>query len=157
MSTQSGNYRKKPQKHQNTTAWKADKHKSDPKTKLIQSLTITNCCQHCTGVLEWKIKYGKYKPLTQPGKCVKCGEKRIKFAYHTLCTICAESSGHCAKCNKVEEVVNKPEPTPEEAAKLDSELKQELKALPERKRRTFLRYLNSQEKSKSLLLFCNQI
>ena len=49
--------RKRPQKHQNTTAWKADKYKSNPKTKLVQSLTIVNCCPHCTGVLEWKIKY----------------------------------------------------------------------------------------------------
>ena len=154
MSSQIGNSRKRgPQKHQNSTAWKADKHKSDPKTKLVQSLTVTNCCQHCTGVIEWKIKYGKYKPLTQPSKCVKCGEKRIKFAYHTLCQKCTETTGHCAKCNKPEEVVNKPEPTLAEAARLEQELKLELKALPERKRRTFLRYLRSEEESKSHVFF----
>lgn len=54
MSASGG--RKRPQKHQNTTAWKADKFKSDPKTKQVQSLTIVNCCPHCTGVIEWKIK-----------------------------------------------------------------------------------------------------
>ena len=58
MSTktgQSGN-RKKPQKHQNSTVWNPVKHRSDPKAKLVQSLTVINCCQHCTGVIEWKIK-----------------------------------------------------------------------------------------------------
>ena len=54
MSASGG--RKRPQKHQNTTAWKADKFKSDPKTKLVQSLIVVNCCPHCTGVIEWKIK-----------------------------------------------------------------------------------------------------
>ena len=34
-----------------------------------------------------------------------------------------------------------------EAAKLDAEFQRELKLLPERKRRTFLRYLRNQEKS----------
>ena len=58
MSSSGG--RKRPQKHQNTTAWKADKFKSDPKTKLVQSLIVVNCCQHCTGVIEWKIKYDKF-------------------------------------------------------------------------------------------------
>ena len=59
MSTSAGG-RKRPQKHQNKTAWKADKFKSDPKTKLVQNLTVVNCCQHCTGVIEWKIKYDKF-------------------------------------------------------------------------------------------------
>lgn len=30
------------------------------KTKVHDGL-----CQHCKGVLEWKVKYNKYKPLTQ--------------------------------------------------------------------------------------------
>lgn len=33
------------------------------KTKLHDGL-----CQHCKDVLEWKVKYNKYKPLTQPRK-----------------------------------------------------------------------------------------
>ena len=93
-------------------------------------------------------RYGKYKPLTQPGKCITCSEKKVRFAYHIICGDCVESSGNCAKCNKPEDIVNTPQPTVVEAAKLDAEIRQELKALPERKRRTFLRYLKSQEKSK---------
>lgn len=150
MSTkpgQSGN-RKRPQKYQNAFAWKAGGHKSatDPKTKLLQSLTVTNCCTHCTGVIEWKIKYGKYKPLTQPGKCINCSAKKVRFAYQVLCQDCVDSTGHCAKCNKKEEIVNTPQPSGTEAQLLEAEFQLELKSLPERKRRTFLRYLKSQEK-----------
>jgi len=148
MSNKSGTSgaRKRPQKHQNSFAWKADKHKSDPKTKLVQSLTVINCCQHCTGVIEWKIKYGKYKPLNKPSKCLKCGERKVKYAYHILCQDCVTLTGFCAKCGKVEEIINSPQPSLAETARLDSELQQELKGLPERKRRTFLRYIRNQEK-----------
>ena len=60
-------------------------------------------------------------------------------------------TGHCAKCNKSEDFVNLPEKSVTEAARLDAEWQRELKILPERKRRTFLRYLRNQEKSKFLL------
>ena len=52
------------------------------------------------------------------------------------------------KCNKKEEIVNTPQPSGTEAQLLEAEFQQELKSLSERKRRTFKRYLKSQEKSK---------
>ena len=52
------------------------------------------------------------------------------------------------KCNKKEEIVNTPQPSGTEAQLLEAEFQQELKSLSERKRRTFLRYLKNQEKSK---------
>ncbi len=93
-------------------------------------------------------RYGKYKPLTQPAKCTRCSEKRIKSAYHVLCTPCVEElGGVCAKCRGTEEdIVNQPQPTKAEEARLHEELLKEVKRLPERKRRTFLRYLAKQEK-----------
>ena len=94
--------------------------------------------------------------MNQPGRCVKCGEKRVKFAYHVLCEVCVEATGHCAKCNKSDEVpVNKPQACASEAARLEEEFKQELKALPERKRRTLLRTLKSEEKKQCK--FCSLI
>lgn len=94
-------------------------------------------------------RYGKYKPLTQPAKCVRCSEKRIKMAYHQYCGPCVRETGGCAKCGQTEvEVVNKPQPTPAESARMEAEFQKELKLLPERKRRTFMRYLQQQEKSK---------
>lgn len=57
MSTKTGqDKRKRPTKHQNTHVWKFDKNKTDPKTKVLQNLQITNCCQRCTDVIQWKIK-----------------------------------------------------------------------------------------------------
>ena len=61
------------------------------------------------------------------------------------------------KCNKKEEIVNTPQPSGTEAQLLEAEFQLELKSLSERKRRTFKRYLKSQEKSKisfSFYLFC---
>jgi len=148
MSTRSGeNKRARSQKHQNKTAWNAyDKFKTDPKSKIASGVTVTNCCSKCTEVIDWKIRYGKYKPLTKPAKCTRCSERRIKSAYHILCISCVELTGNCAKCGQKEELVNQPEPTKVEADRLAAEIQKETKALPERKRRSFLRYLRQQEK-----------
>jgi predicted Fe-S protein YdhL (DUF1289 family) len=93
-------------------------------------------------------RYGKYNPLTKPAKCLRCSERRIKSAYHTLCSPCVRDlGGVCAKCRKSEdEIVNQPGPSREEENALSDELQKEIKRLPERKRRTFLRYLAKQEK-----------
>ena len=57
MSTRSA-ARKRPQKHQNKTAWKPNKfgQKSDTKAKIYGNLVVTNCCTRCTDVIQWKIE-----------------------------------------------------------------------------------------------------
>nr|ACO13021.1 C9orf85 homolog [Lepeophtheirus salmonis] len=107
MSTarRAGNTRTRPQKHQNEFAWSFAKHKTDPTTKVIQNVVITNCCRRCTDILNWKISYGKYKPLSRPSKCVKCSNRTIKYAYHVLCTDCSLPNGLCAKCGESAEIV----------------------------------------------------
>ena len=58
MSTRSA-ARKRPQKHQNKTAWKPNKfgqNKNDTKAKLFGNLVVTNCCTRCTDVIQWKIE-----------------------------------------------------------------------------------------------------
>lgn len=151
MSTKCGpSNRKRPQKHQNTKAWEFDKNKSDPTTKLLQNFQVSNCCKRCTETIEWKIKYGKYKPLSKPGTCTKCKEKRVKFAYHILCNDCVENSGKCAKCGLIEQLSESTDNISSlSAAELKEEFKVEIKLLPERKRRTFLRYLQKVEKTAS--------
>lgn len=59
------------------------------------------------------------------------------------CKDCAKKERVCAKCLKsANEVVIEPiEPTPSEQQHLQSEMDRLVKALPERKRRTFLRYM----------------
>jgi hypothetical protein len=69
MSTQRGNAsRTRAQKHKNKTAFKNTLHDTSRRTKEINEIEVKNCCSRCTEVIEWKIKYKKYKPLTVPKK-----------------------------------------------------------------------------------------
>lgn len=54
----------------------------------------------------------------------------------------------CAKCGKKEEIVSRPEPSITEKAQMEAKFHLELKSLSERKRRTFMRYLDRMGKSK---------
>ncbi|OCU01102.1 uncharacterized protein C9orf85 homolog [Xenopus laevis] len=106
MSTQRGNVsRSRAQKHQNGTVYKNDKYDSSSRTKKINTKPHDGVCQHCKDVLEWRVKFSKYKPLSQPKKCVKCLQKTVKDAYHIICKPCALQHELCAKCGKKEEVV----------------------------------------------------
>lgn len=99
MSTSKGNsVRTRPQKHQNRTSFKNDLHDTSHKTKAINSLDVNYVCSRCKSIIEWKIKYKKYKPLTAPRKCVKCEGKTVKYAYHVMCIPCVKDKKVCAKC-----------------------------------------------------------
>lgn len=103
MSTQSGNVsRSRAQKHQNATAFKNTLHDTTAQMKKVLNLKIEHVCARCRDIIEWKIKYKKYKPLTVPRKCVKCGGKTVKSAYHITCSACAERLKICAKCGTPE-------------------------------------------------------
>ncbi|KAF7667895.1 hypothetical protein LDENG_00042280 [Lucifuga dentata] len=106
MSSQKGNIsRSRGQKHQNTTAFKNDKYGATVQVKKAKSKIHNGLCQHCKGVLEWKVKYNKYKPLTQPKKCVKCSQKTVRDAYHIICKSCSTQLELCCKCGKKEDIV----------------------------------------------------
>ncbi|XP_071060404.1 uncharacterized protein C9orf85 homolog, partial [Pseudochaenichthys georgianus] len=62
-------------------------------------------CKHCKGVLEWRVRYNKYKSLTQPKKCIKCAQRTVKDAYHILCKPCSLELDICCKCGKKEKIV----------------------------------------------------
>lgn len=142
MSSQKGNLsRSRPQKYKNQTAFKNDLHDKSNKIKLINSIEIANVCERCKKIIEWKIKYKKYKLLKAPAKCIKCQQKVVKHSYHSTCLPCAKQFEICAKCSEKTEIVQR-NPTKEESVRLDAELQALLKELPERKRRTFIRYLN---------------
>lgn len=101
-------------------------------------------------MIQWKIKYRKYKALSQPKACTRCNQRTVKKAYHVLCRDCAIGSKQCAKCMKsASEVEIIPaEPSEKEKLMMDIEMKQLVAALPERKRRTFLRFMNGKKKNK---------
>ncbi|XP_051278635.1 uncharacterized protein C9orf85 homolog [Dicentrarchus labrax] len=106
MSSQKGNVsRSRAQKHQNSAAFKNDKYGATVQVKKAKSKTHDGLCQHCKGVLEWKVKYNKYKSLTQPRKCVKCSQKTVKDAYHIICKPCSLQLEICCKCGKKEDIV----------------------------------------------------
>nr|CAH7738447.1 unnamed protein product [Callosobruchus chinensis] len=142
MSLQKGNVqRTRAQKHRNHTVFKNSLHDTSNRTKLINSIQVSNVCVRCKDIIDWKIKYKKYKPLSQPKTCVKCGQKAVKQAYHVMCSDCGKKLGICTKCCQKKEIVAGP-PTKNEQIKLDNEMKALLQSLPERKRRTFLRYMD---------------
>lgn len=147
MSSQKGNAsRSRPQKYQNRHVFKNNLHDTSHKTKFINNINVANVCERCKQIIEWKIKYKKYKPLKAPAKCIKCEQKTIKYAYHTMCGPCAKEKQVCPKCGTKAELIPA-KPTTEEQIKLDTELQAMLKALPERKRRTFIRYMNKKGNS----------
>lgn len=105
MSSAKGSMnRQRPQKHQNRTAFKNNLHDTSTKTKFLNSMDVSGVCQKCKNIIEWKIKYKKYKSLTAPKKCVGCEQKTVKHNYHVLCNKCAREKDVCAKCYKKAEV-----------------------------------------------------
>jgi hypothetical protein len=110
MSTQKGNVSKSgPPKYQNQTGFRNNLHDSSKKTKLINQLSVHGVCSRCKAIIDWKIKYKKYKPLTQPKKCVKCGERTVTSAYYTICRSCSDRDEVCGKCGQKEELVEQPQ------------------------------------------------
>ncbi|XP_077615437.1 uncharacterized protein C9orf85 homolog [Crocuta crocuta] len=106
MSSQKGNVaRSRPQRHQNTFSFKNDKFDKSIQTKKINAKLHDGVCHHCKEVLEWRVKYSKYKPLSKPKKCVKCLQKSVKDSYHIMCRPCACELEVCAKCGKKEDIV----------------------------------------------------
>ncbi|XP_014248866.1 uncharacterized protein C9orf85 homolog [Cimex lectularius] len=99
MSTEKGNVsRKRPQKHQNSRKFKNDLHDKTPTTKFLNSIEISDVCPRCKSVLEWKIKYKKYKLLKNPSTCTKCSQRNVTLSYRIMCAGCAEMHGVCPKC-----------------------------------------------------------
>ncbi|XP_073717160.1 uncharacterized protein C9orf85 homolog [Misgurnus anguillicaudatus] len=126
MSSQKGNVsRSRGQKHQNATAFKNDKYGASVQVKKAKAKMHDGLCQRCKDVLEWKVKYNKYKPLTQPRKCVKCLQKTVKDAYHIICKPCALKLELCAKCGKKEEIAIPIDQELEEGGEEDSNNRQD--------------------------------
>ncbi|XP_058682554.1 uncharacterized protein C9orf85 homolog isoform X2 [Poecile atricapillus] len=72
MSSERGNVsRTRPQRHQNARAFKNDKYDTSARRKKINAKLHDGVCQHCKGILEWRVKFRKYKLLTKPKKCCR--------------------------------------------------------------------------------------
>jgi len=98
----SGNPKKERQKHQNVYKFRANKNSR--KTRALAGTPLDKLCKRCYEILKWKLDYHKYKPLKEPGKCIKCESKSIVKAYRMFCDNCATKHKICSKCgNKTEE------------------------------------------------------
>uniref|UniRef100_A0A1B6EGL7 Uncharacterized protein n=1 Tax=Clastoptera arizonana TaxID=38151 RepID=A0A1B6EGL7_9HEMI len=99
MSSQKGNSnRTRPQKYKNKFAFKNDLHDKTKAIKLVNSIQVANVCDRCKSIIEWKIKYKKYKLLKSLKTCTKCNNKTIKDSYHTICYNCSTNLKVCCKC-----------------------------------------------------------
>lgn len=99
MSSQRGNAnRTRPQKHKNKSVFKNDLHDKSKQIRFLNTLQVTEVCLRCKSIIEWKIKYKKYKLLKAPKTCIKCNNKTVKNSYHTICSNCATNLKVCCKC-----------------------------------------------------------
>jgi hypothetical protein len=105
------------------------------KTEKILEMPNIHVCQRCSDKIEWRKKYRKYKPRTQPGTCNECRRRNVTAAYHTICTKCTTESAKAKKL--IKELTAKPEgpegnaqEEPEECARVCAVCVKEL-ALPD--------------------------
>lgn len=132
-------------RHKNKYAWKPNAGVKINETEVggrFRPLSeITGVCPRCKEQIEWKRRYGKYKPLTEPAKCQRCTKRAVRQSHHKLCQPCAKEHGVCAKCcSRVERIVGK---DPAEVEAEQKELQEAIKNARERDRRTLLRAMNA--------------
>ncbi|XP_043718870.1 uncharacterized protein LOC122666845 [Telopea speciosissima] len=136
--------RQGPPKHQNKYGWKPNAGHKKNETEVGGTLRpyseITGVCARCKGQIEWKRRYGKYKPLVEPAKCQRCSKRAVRQAYHNLCPACAKDQKVCAKCCcHVDRTVGR------DCSEVEAEqkaLEEAIKNARERDRRTLLRAMN---------------
>lgn len=148
MSYQKGNTsRSRSQKYQNHTAFKNNLYDNSKKTKFINSIEVIHVCERCKKIIEWKIKYRKYKILKAPMKCIKCEQKTVKHSYHNICLPCAKQNEICPKCGKMEKS-EEVKPNKEELDDLDESYQTIFKILSEKKQWIFLDDRKNQNSTK---------
>ncbi|BHF84654.1 hypothetical protein SprV_0902780500 [Sparganum proliferum] len=132
--------------HKNSSAFKNNLHDTSKRTAAIRQVEMVGLCARCKDILDWKIKYKKYKPLTQPKSCIKCGQRTVKRAYYTICDSCAEGLKVCGKCGEAKDIVI----PPPDSRQVEEEkfFEQNLRGMRERERRTLLRIMQSGDEEK---------
>ncbi|KAL6994126.1 hypothetical protein U1Q18_012232 [Sarracenia purpurea var. burkii] len=144
-----------PPKHQNTYAWNPNGGRKINETevggKFRPFSEVTGVCPRCKEKIEWKRKYGKYKPLTEPAKCQRCSKRAVRQAYHNLCAACAKEQNVCAKCScRVNQIIGR------DRSEVEAEQKmlEAIKNARERDRRSLLRAMNKGKSHSSTSAKC---
>ena len=145
MSLRPGNNKKKGQKHQNTYTY--HHNKGSLVSRKILSSPLDLLCERCLDILSWKVKFNKYHPLKNPGKCNQCLGKNIYKAYRTICDSCATKDGkkRCTKCGEEVDNYAKPEArnNPEIGVKKKSPVMELVKTLKKKYQKTIYRKINT--------------
>lgn len=92
---------KKSQAHKNTHTYELLYR--DDKKDLQKNAILDRVCTRCLEILQWKLKFGKYKPLKAAKKCQKCLQTTVLKPYRTLCNKCADCNKCCSKCGDKKE------------------------------------------------------
>ncbi|UJR20989.1 hypothetical protein I4U23_024091 [Adineta vaga] len=142
MSCKRGsNNRTRKQKYQNASTFKNNMYDTSKMTKDINAIEHKGLCEHCKQLLEWRVHFRKYKPLTQPKKCVRCLQRNILRAYHIICDDCGVKDNLCCKCGQNPDApIERPVPAVEEERE-QVEFETDVKMLRERQRRKFHRLM----------------
>lgn len=142
MRVSSGGTKKGAQRHQNKVAFVPNKH--SPVALKLSQTPLRHMCTRCMDIVLWKQRLNKYKPLSQPTKCVHCLQKTIVDAYHVVCVPCATKAEICAKC-RVDFVYS------DKVVEVD--YSEQIAQLSERTRRTYLRKIEAgdEEAAKAIL------
>ncbi|CAI5744392.1 unnamed protein product [Peronospora destructor] len=145
MSSQRGNMKKRAPKHQNSFAFKHNP--KSKKTERIMLMPIHGLCAKCHQQIEWRKKYRKYKPLTQPGSCIFCHQKNVTSAYHSSCDPCAKERDICAKCCLTKEIIASEQEVLAKQEKKEREVENSLEEMRERDRRAYVRKLDKEKEA----------
>jgi hypothetical protein len=150
-STSSGN-RSRPPKYQNAQGRPFVHNPNSKKTKQILASKVVGVCVKCKDKIEWRKKYRKYKPLTQPKSCNDCNQRKIVAAYHVICVPCAtQRGGVCEMClgDGSHLAPTKPKGIIKDVdAATAQDEDEELRGLKERERRAILRRRQREENPK---------
>lgn len=125
--------------HQNKKAFTSNPHST--RTLMINALPNEGLCQKCHDIIEWRKRYHKFKPLTTPRRCQRCGEKSIVHAYHVICTACSRKDGVCAKCCEPRAILT-PVVTPEERRQQQEDVVLLLNTMSLRQKKTYYRVMD---------------
>lgn len=68
------------------------------KKSLQKSAVLDRLCKRCLEQLQWRLKFGKYKPIKAAKKCQKCSHMTVVKPYRVLCNKCADDTKCCSKC-----------------------------------------------------------
>ena len=137
--------RGKHQKYQNRKAYSI-KYQADLMT-LQEKTPKDNLCHRCFDQVDWKLKFGKYKVNTTPGRCRVCEQKTVVKSYRHLCDPCAQSHKLCAKCGEaapIKNYVHKEKDEADQAKKLAS-MRKVLETFRECSRRKIVRLVKDED------------